>query len=396
MKYFLIVGEASGDLHASHLITALRVADAEATFVGFGGDLMQASGMRLLRHYKHTAFMGFVQVLRHLPTIVRAMRQCRRALQEECPDAVILIDYPGFNLRMARYATELGLPVYYYIAPKVWAWKEGRVAQIKRYVKRVYSILPFEVDFFQKRHGLMVHYVGNPTAEEVAAYRATHVDDSVERLHAEGLVDSTRPIIALLAGSRKHEVRDNLPHMYRAARPYISQGYQVVISVAPDLSEPYYKALLAAEGLLPEGEAHISLLPHAAHRLMHLATIALVTSGTATLETALFGTPQIVCYYTPLPWLVGWLRKAFLKVKYVSLVNLVADAPIVPELVADTFCPTSLAYHLAALLPEGQARQAQREGYRCIAERLGTMPAAERTAELLLQHLAEDVQSSDA
>lgn len=391
MKYFIIAGEASGDLHASHLIHALRAADASAEFVGFGGDLMQAAGLRLLRHYKHTAFMGFVQVLRHLPTILRAMRQCKAALREERPDVLLLVDYPGFNLAMARYAaTTLQLPVYYYIAPKMWAWKEGRVAQLKRYVRRTYSILPFEVDFFEKRHNYPVCYVGNPTAEEVAAYRAAHHNDSVEQLYAEGLVGSTRPIIALLPGSRKHEVRDNLPLMYRVAHRYIAEGYQVAISVAPDLSDAFYKGVLAVEGLPPEGAEHVSFLSQASHRLMHLATAALVTSGTATLETALFGTPQVVCYYTPVPALIALLRRLFLKVRYISLVNLIADAPIVPELVADTFCFEQLDTHLRSILPAGEARQAQLDGYALVASRLGEQRAAQTTAMYILKHLAED------
>lgn len=391
MKYFLIAGEASGDLHASHLIAALRTADASAEFVGFGGDLMQAAGMRLVRHYRDTAFMGFVQVVRHLPTILRAMRQCKEAMRAECPDVVLLVDYPGFNLKMARYATTtLGLPVYYYIAPKVWAWKEGRVAQLKRYVSRVYSILPFEVDFFEHRHHYPVHYVGNPTAEEVRHYLTHHAEDSVEALHAEGLVDSTRPIIALLAGSRRHEVRDNLPLMYRVAQRYIAEGYQVAISVGPDLTDGFYKGVLASEGVPPEGLPHVSFLSQAAHRLMHLATAALVTSGTATLETALFGTPQVVCYHTPVPALIALLRKCFLKVRYISLVNLIADAPIVPELVADTYTFALVDKHLRSILPEGEARQAQMEGYAKVSQRLGTHHTALRTAQLIVEHLKED------
>ena len=344
MKYYLIAGEASGDLHASRLIAALRQTDAQAEFRCFGGDLMAAEGATLVKHYRELAYMGFIPVLLHLRTILRNMRQCKEDIAAWHPDVVILVDYPGFNLSIAKYVKAQGIcPVYYYISPKIWAWKEYRIKQIRRDVDELFSILPFEVPFFEEKHHYPIHYVGNPTKNEVEEYLSTHPRPS-------GTGDR-KPVIALLAGSRKQEIKDNLPAMLSAVKG-METTYRIVLAGAP-----------AIEAL---SEAHA----------------ALVTSGTATLETALFDVPQVVCYETPLPWLIGRLRKLILQVKYISLVNLVADREVVRELVADTFSVENIRSELNKII-DGPARESMLSGYKEVRRRLGDQCAPEQTAQII-------------
>ncbi len=370
MKYYLIVGEASGDLHASHLMKALLKEDPKAEFRFFGGDMMSAVGGTRVRHYRELAYMGIIAVLLHLRTILRNMAFCKRDIVEWRPDAVILVDYPGFNLKIAKYVHEhTKIPVYYYISPKIWAWKEYRIKEIKRNVDELFSILPFEVPFFEQKHHYPIHYVGNPTAEEVRQFRATYNVSGEEFRREHGLDE--RPIIALLAGSRKQEIAGNLPQMIAAARGF--GGYQLVLAAAPGIDAEFYDAFIGGSDVhVVRGETY-ALLSH--------ADTALVTSGTATLETALFRVPQVVCYNTALPKLVGFLRRLVLKVKYVSLVNLIADREVVPELVANTFYEANIAEQLKRLLPDGAPRREMLEGYEEVWRKIGEDSPSERTAK---------------
>ncbi|MBQ9284792.1 MAG: lipid-A-disaccharide synthase [Bacteroidaceae bacterium] len=362
MKYYLIAGEASGDLHASHLIAALKAEDPQAQFRGFGGDLMEAEGMTLVRHYRDLAYMGIVAVALHARTILKGMRQCKEDIVAWEPDVVILVDYPGFNLKIAKFVHDRALcPVYYYIAPKLWAWKEYRIKGIRRNVDEIFSILPFEVDFFEKKHGYPIHYVGNPTVDEVADFRLT----------PSALGKSS---IALLCGSRTHEIRDNLPRMLAAAEPF-ADSYRLVIAGAPGIEPDYYNKYV--------GHHKVEIVYGQTYQLLSEATAALVTSGTATLETALFRVPQVVCYFMQARQLASLLRKILIKVPYISLVNLVAGREVVPELVADHMTVSACHAHLESILPGGSAREAQLAGYEDMARRLGKPGAPQRAAALI-------------
>lgn len=376
MRYYLIVGEASGDLHASHLMAALKDEDPRAEFRFLGGDLMAAVGGTMVKHYKELAYMGFIPVLLHLRTIFANMKRCKEDIVAWNPDVVILVDYPGFNLSIAKFLrANTRIPVYYYISPKIWAWKEYRINNIRRDVDELFSILPFEVDFFEGKHHYPIHYVGNPTMDEVTAYRKAHPVD-FESFVAENNLEH-KPVIALLAGSRNQEIKDNLPDMLKAASAF--SGYQLVLAAAPGIAPEYY------EQFLKGGEARIVF--GQTYRLLQHATAALVTSGTATLETSLFRVPQVVCYHTPVGKLISFLRRHILKVKFISLVNLIADREIVKELVADTMTVENMIHELGQILPDGVAREKMLEGYTCVAERLGETGAPRRAAKKMVDLL---------
>ena len=377
MKYYLIVGEASGDLHASHLMRALKDIDAEAEFRFFGGDLMTAVGGTRVRHYKELAYMGFIPVLLHLPTILKNMKMCKQDITDWKPDCVILVDYPGFNLKIAEYIgnekrkaksekfADGRIPqIFYYISPKIWAWKEYRIKNIRRDVDELLSILPFEVDFFEKKHHYPIHYVGNPTADEVREF-------SHSTFH---IPHSTKKIIALLAGSRKQEIKDNLPAMLDAVEG-IAQDYRIVIAGAPAIEPTYYNRFTRGR--------EVEIVYNETYPLLSQAHAALVTSGTATLETCLFGVPQVVCYKVPLPKILGYLRRHLLKVKYISLVNLVADREVVKELLAETFSVENIRHELLQIL-DGEARERMLEGYAEVARRLGDQNAPETAARIIV------------
>lgn len=383
MKYYLIAGEASGDLHASRLMRSLKEKDEEAEFRFFGGDLMAAEGGTLVKHYRELAYMGFVPVLMHLPTILKGMRQCKQDIREWHPDVVILVDYPGFNLGIAKYVKANKIcPVYYYISPKIWAWKEYRIKAIKRDVDELFSILPFEVEFFEQKHHYPIHYVGNPTAQEVREFIAPSTPPPV------GEANFTPPLregaggrlIALLAGSRKQEIKDNLPAMIEATR-HLAGQYNVVLAGAPSIERAYYEPFI-------EG-THVKLVMNETYQLLNRATAALVTSGTATLETCMFRVPQVVCYETPLPRLIGWLRKKVLSVKYVSLVNLIADREVVTELVAESFSVDNIRHELERILPGGPDRQRMLDDYEEVHRRLGESDAPDRAAGIMVRLLNE-------
>ena len=402
MKYYLIAGEASGDLHASRLMLSLKQRDAGAEFRFIGGDLMAAVGGTMVRHYRELAYMGFVPVLLHLPTILSNMRRCKQDIAGWHPDVVILVDYPGFNLSIARYVkSHTDIPVYYYIAPKIWAWKEYRIKNIKRDVDELFSILPFEVEFFEGKHGYPIHYVGNPTADEVGEFLAsmghsrgssrseecgvrsenTDIKKCVSGYSPSSLLSppSTKKTIALLAGSRRQEIKDNLPAMIEATRE-LAADYRIVLAGAPSIPAGYYDRFIAG--------TDVEIVYDQTYSLLASATAALVTSGTATLETALFGVPQVVCYETPIPQVIAFLRRHLLKVRYISLVNLIADREVVRELVADTFSVENIRHELLRLLPGQPAREEMLRGYDEVRRRLGDEKAPDNAARIMISKLS--------
>lgn len=373
MKYYLIAGEASGDLHASHLMTSLKHADAHAEFRFFGGDNMAAAAQgcgTLVKHYREMAYMGFIPVLRHLPTIMRNMRLCREDIMSWQPDCVIFVDYASFNLRIAKYLRQHSrLKLYYYISPKIWAWKEWRIKNFKRDIDEMFCILPFEKDFFETKHHYPVHYVGNPTMSEVRDYLA---------LLPSSLQPSPITTIALLAGSRRQEIKENLPAMIEAVTslPQEWGEMEIVVAGAPGIEKDYYDTFL-------RDHPQIDIVFGRTYDLLSRATAALVTSGTATLETCCFNVPQVVCYHTSPAHLTRWAFDHILSCKYISLVNLIADREVVPELFADRFSVDNIRNHLTDILPGGEARQAMLEGYEDVHRRLGNDNAPANTAAII-------------
>ena len=405
MKYFIIAGEASGDIHGSALIEALKEQDSQAKFDFLGGDLMaRSAGHEPLIHYCDMAFMGFIEVIKHLGSILGFMKRAKQAMTDNRPDALILIDYPSFNLKMAKWADKQGIPVFYFISPKVWAWKEYRVKDIKRYVKRLYSILPFETEFYRK-HDYEVEYVGNPTVKEIAIAVAK-MRPEVEFRANNGL-DPDKPIIAIVPGSRKKEIRDNLPTMLAAARCH--GDCQAVIAAAPSIDDELYKEVMgeieSGECRVESGEPLISplssindkrttinennipVLRNQTFELVRNARVALVTSGTATLETALLGTPQVACYRMNGSRRVYWFYSKLIKGKYVTLPNLIADAPLIPELLLHHCSVDNVDSWLTKLLNDGSERKEMLEGYKRMAEKLTEKDCASTTAQRIIEQL---------
>ena len=375
MKYFLIAGEASGDLHASNLMAALKEKDPEADFRFFGGDLMQAVGGTLVKHYREMAFMGFIPVLLNLRTILNNMKTCQEDIQKYQPDVVILIDYPGFNLKIAKFVkTVLHLPVYYYISPKIWAWKQYRIKDFRRYVDRMFCILPFETEFFRKLD-YSVDYVGNPSVDSVAQYKEKQSTRPDTFMADEGL--PYKPILALLAGSRRQEIKDNLPTMLEVAAAY--PDYQPVIAGAPGLEPEYYKQYI--------GNHPAKIVFGKTYDLLQHSRAALVTSGTATLETSLFRVPQVVCYYVVAGPLASFIFRNFFHTKYISLVNLIAGREVVQELFGARFSYQQIHDEVGKILHDTAYRQQMLDGYDEIIQMLGKPGASQRTAELIYQSL---------
>lgn len=375
MKYYLIVGEASGDLHASNLMRALLQEDPKAEFRFFGGDLMKEVGGTCVRHYKSLAYMGFIPVLLHLRTILRNMEFCKNDVEAWNPDVLILVDYPGFNLKIAQYIKlHTEIPIFYYISPKIWAWKEYRIKNIQHDVDAMFSILPFEVEFYQRYH-FPVHYVGNPCVDAVDAFRKNFNETFETFVSAHNW--EQKPIIALLAGSRKQEIKDNLRRMIKASRYF--PDYQFVVAGAPGIEADFYRRYMDADTKIVFDETY---------RLLSHATAALVTSGTATLETALFRTPQVVCYYTAAGKLVSLLRRMILKVPFVSLVNLIAGKEVVTELVAGDMQVKAIKQELSYILPGSERRKRMLENYDCLIQILGKAGASGRAARQMLQALS--------
>lgn len=375
MRYFIIAGEASGDIHGSALIKSLKEQDSEAQVEFLGGDLMaRSAGHEPLIHYRDMAFMGFIEVIKHLGSILGFMKKAKIAMTSNRPDALILIDYPSFNLKMAKWAKRQEIPVFYFISPKVWAWKEWRVKDIKRYVNRMFSILPFETDFYRK-HNYEVEYVGNPTVKEIKSALLTM--RGATQFREDNGLDPNKPIIALLPGSRIKEIRDNLPTMIAAAK--LHNSCQTVIAGAPSIDDEIYS--LAIKG------KKIPVLREQTFELVHHAKVALVTSGTATLETALLGTPQVACYRMNGSKLVYTFYRKLIKGKYVTLPNLIADEPIIPELLLHNCNVESVDDHLTQLLSDTDDRKAMIEGYDKIAQLLTTKDCAQTTAQRIIQQL---------
>ncbi len=373
MRYYLIVGEASGDLHASHLMRSLQAVDTAAEFRFFGGDLMTAVGGTRVKHFKELAYMGFIPVLLHLRTIFRNMAFCKKDIVEWAPDVVILVDYPGFNLNIAKFVkSKTRIPVYYYISPKIWAWKEYRIKNIKRDVDELFSILPFEVDFFEKKHHYPIHYVGNPTADEVRSFLSTY-NEGFEQFCKANALQADKPILALLAGSRRQEIKDNLPAMMQVAARF--PQYQAVLAGAPSIADEYYEGFIRG--------SQVRLVKNQTYPLLAHSTAALVTSGTATLETALFNVPQVVCYKTPVPRLIRFAFNHIIKVEYISLVNLIMNKEVVSELFADRFTIDNIAHCLQTLLPGGEARQEMLNNYALLQKALGNDVAPDNAAKLM-------------
>jgi lipid-A-disaccharide synthase len=383
MKYFLVAGEASGDLHASNLMRSLQEVDKEADFRYFGGDLMQSVGGTLIKHYRDMAFMGFIPVLMNLRTIFRNMDVCKKAIEEYQPDVVILVDYPGFNLKMAKEIKMHGArykvhdnesctvhrapKVFYYISPKIWAWKEYRIKDIKKYVDELFCILPFEVEYYKKQQ-FSVNYVGNPTVDAWAdrEYKTETFEAFTQTNHLDN-----KPIIALLAGSRKQEIKDNLPTMLEAAAPF--DDYQLVIAGAPGIDASYYAEYTKNHP--------VPVVFGQTYRLLQQAQAALVTSGTATLETALFRVPQTVCYKVPLKHISSFVFEKFFSCKYISLVNLIAGKTVVKELFGKYFSTKQIREELDVLLHDEAYRKKMDEGYQEVIARLGQAGASEKAAK---------------
>tara|TARA_B100001287_G_scaffold125390_1_gene105672 strand:+ start:8714 stop:9850 length:1137 start_codon:yes stop_codon:yes gene_type:complete len=336
MKYYIIAGEASGDLHASNIIKQIKLQDFKAEFRGWGGDLMESEGLMLVKHYKNHNYMGFWEVIKHLKTILLNLRLCKKDIIEYSPDALILIDFPGFNLRIAKQFSSSSFPILYYIAPQVWAWKENRVGQIRKFITQLYVILPFEKEFF-KKHDIQVKYVGHPLVG--------HVDDFIEskalnnKDFLEKYSHNQKPIIALLPGSRRQEILKKLPVMIKATKNF-SENYCVLVAGIKDFEEDYINLI--------NSDKNISVIYNDTYNLLNNAYAALVTSGTATLETALFNVPQVVCYKTS--WISYLIARSLVKIKFISLVNLIFDKEIVKELIQSDLNEKKLSKELGKIL----------------------------------------------
>ena len=353
MKYYLIAGEASGDLHGANLMRALAEIDQQAHFRFWGGDRMEAVGGKLIKHYRDLAFMGFWEVVTNLRTILRNIDLCKGDITAYQPDALIFIDYPGFNMRIAKWAKQQGIPTHYYISPQIWAWKENRIKAIRRDVDAMYVILPFEKDFYEGKHQYPVHFVGHPLLDAIATRREV----SMEVFKRENGLDE-RPIIALLPGSRKQEIAKMLSVMLSVVGSY--HPYQFVIAGAPSLGYDFYRQFIREENVHFVSGKTYDLLSH--------AHAALVTSGTATLETALFRVPEVVCYRGN--WISYQIAKRVISLKYISLVNLIMDAPVVTELIQGDLNTRNLKVELDKLLDPAYRDKLQRD-YQALRERLG-------------------------
>ncbi len=385
MKYFLIVGEASGDLHASNLMRAIKENDSCAEFYFYGGDKMKEVGGTCLCHYRAIAYMGFIPVLLHIRTILHAMKKCKESILDISPDVVILVDYPGFNLSIAKFLKQrTDIPVYYYILPKIWAWKEKRIKKIKAFVDERFSILPFEIPFFEGKHQCKIHYIGNPSVDEICAYKESHPVNKKDFLTRNNLEDKS--VIALLPGSRKQEIKDNFLQMVQATIPYIEKGYQLVVAGAPDIEDNVYQYYLR-KITYNHLQQHLHILRGQTFAILQNAEAAAVTSGTAALETALFNVPQVVCYYAPLGKLIRKIKPFFLNIKYISLVNLILDQELICELIGDEVNPSRIQKELSSIIKGGEQRDKILHGYNEMVEKLGPEGAPQRAAEIIISLL---------
>ena len=378
MRYFIIAGEQSGDLHGSNLIRELIAADRNAEIFCWGGDLMESAGAVLLVHYRKMAFMGIIAVIKNLGAIYENIRLCKHHITEYKPDVVILIDYPGFNIRIAEYAKKEGYTTFYYISPKLWAWNEGRVKKIKIYIDRMFIIFPFEVEFY-KKHGIAVEYHGNPTVDETER-RISHFP-AKDRIFSY-LGTEEKPIIALLAGSRRHEIEHILPAMIKAVAHF--PEYQFVLAGVKNIPDELYHKII--------GNVPVKLIKEKTYEILYASEAALVTSGTATLEAALHDTPQVVCYKADFfSMLFGWM---VIKVKYISLVNLIMDSEVVKELVQYDLTERALVTELRSILPGGVKREKLLSGYAVLKNKLGSAGASGRIANEMVKDLKSRLKNS--
>lgn len=370
MKYYIIAGEASGDLHGANLIASLKKKDPRAKIRAWGGNLMKKQGATLVKHYRDLAFMGFVEVLLHLRTILRNLRFCKRDIMRFKPDAIILIDYPGFNMKIAKFAHKHGIKVYYYISPQVWAWKKRRVHTIKEVVDKMLVILPFEKDFYDE-YRVDAHFVGHPLLDELSKVRYINKNNFVR----QNKLNSKKEIIALLPGSRKQEVGRMLEVMLKVVDKF--PEYQFVVGCAHSLPEEYYKSLI--------GNENVQLVFNKTYQLLQVASAALVTSGTATLETALFYVPEVVCYKgNKISYLIA---KNLIKVKYISLVNLIMDKPVVKELIQNDLTPENIEAELKLLLTNHKVQRQLLDDYEDLRYKLGNAGASNNAATVIFDDL---------
>jgi lipid-A-disaccharide synthase len=375
MRYFIIAGEQSGDLHGSNLVRGLKENDNDAVVFCWGGDLMASAGAKILKHYKELAFMGFVAVVKNLGTISKNISLCKRQITEIKPDVVIFIDYPGFNLAIAAWAKKEGYRTFYYISPKLWAWNEGRVVKIKKYIDRMYIIFPFEVEFY-KKHDITVEYLGNPLVDETE--RRVALFPSKEVIRRELGIDN-KPVIALLAGSRRHEIEQVLPQMKKVISYF--PDYQFIIAGVKNISDELYKKLI--------GDFPAKIIKDKTYEILHVADAALVTSGTATLEAAIMGTPQVVCYRGDFfSMVIAWM---VIKVKYISLVNLIMGSEVIKELVQYDLTERNLLEELKSILPGEKRRNQILADYQLLKEKIGPSGASGRVAARMVKELKRSV-----
>jgi lipid-A-disaccharide synthase len=369
MKYYIIAGEASGDLHGSNLMKALYEKDPSAEIRFWGGDLMQAVGGTLVKHYRELAFMGFIEVIMNLKTILNNIKICKKDIEAFQPDAIIFIDYPGFNMRIATWVKERNIPTHYYISPQIWAWKENRIKAIKRDVDFMYVILPFEKDFYEEKHHFPVHFVGHPLIDAIA--NRVEVSDAAFRTENQL---SEKPIIALLPGSRKQEISKMLSVMLSVVKDF--PAYQFVIAGAPSQEYEFYKPFLSNE--------NVKFISNKTYDLLSHSYAALVTSGTATLETALFNVPEVVCYKGS--WISYQIAKRIITLKYISLVNLIMDQEVVKELIQEELNTENIKVELAKILHPENRKQLS-IAYANLKQNLGGEGASNKTAELIVNSL---------
>jgi lipid-A-disaccharide synthase len=369
MKYFIIAGEQSGDLHGSNLVRGLFEADKEAEIYCWGGDLMESAGATLLVHYRKMAFMGFIAVLKNLGAISKNLNLCKQHITTYKPDVIIFIDYPGFNLRIAEFAKTAGYKTFWYISPKLWAWNEGRVKKIKKFVDRMYIIFPIEVEFY-KKHGITVEYFGNPLVDETER-RLSSFSSKEDICKSLGITD--KPVIALLAGSRRHEIELILPEMLKMV--YYLPEYRFVLAGVKNIPDELYTNII--------GNKPVSLIKDKTYEILYVARAALVTSGTATLEAALHGTPQVVCYKGDfLSMIIAWI---VIRVKYISLVNLIMNSEVVRELIQYDLKENTVLKELKAILPGGEKRERILSDYRILKDKLGPSGASGRIAKEMVK-----------
>ena len=370
MKYYIIAGEASGDLHGSNLIKALKGKDANADIRCWGGDLMESAGGALVKHYKEMAFMGFLEVLQNLGTITKAIKFCKADIQKFDPDVIVFIDYSGFNLRIAKWAKKQGFKTNYYISPQIWASREGRIKDIKRDIDAMYVILPFEKEFYEEKHGFPVHFVGHPLIDAIGKQKP--IDE--KKFREAHKLDLEKPIIALLPGSRQQEVQKMLAVMLSVIKDFTP--YQFVIAGAPSLEADFYTPFL--------GEPNIGFVTNKTYDLLSISYAALVTSGTATLETAIFKVPQVVCYRAN--WFSYQIAKRIITLKHISLVNLIMDKEVVKELIQGELTTKNLNSELGKIL-DGPSRKEQFEAYFELEKKLGGLGASDNAATLIVENV---------